>query len=188
MKLLVKYFLRGCLVIAPIAVTAWVLVWVVSTVAAFMPAGFPVLGLFASVGFVVGIGFLASGVAGQAVVSALEAWIGRVPLVKVLYNSIRDLLGAFVGERKSFDKPVMVSVVPGSSVKALGFMTREGLAFAADHVAVYFPQSYNFAGNVVVCRREIVEPIDVPPADLMAFIVSGGVSATRRDAESAPGA
>jgi uncharacterized membrane protein len=108
-----------------------------------------------------------------------------MPLVKVLYNSIKDLIGAFVGDKKNFDKPVMVSLVPGSPARVLGFLTREHLSFADEYVAVYFPQSYNFAGNVVLCRREQITPLDVPSSDLMAFIVSGGVTPTRPEAEAA---
>jgi uncharacterized membrane protein len=66
----------------------------------------------------------------------------------------------------------------------LGFLTRDKLTFLEDHVAVYLPQSYNFAGNVIICRRDLVTPLDVNSADLMAFIVSGGVSKTRHEAES----
>ena len=184
MKTLLKYFVQGCLVIAPIAVTFYLLYLVFKTIDEMMPVGVPILGFVIAAGIVTLIGFLTSSVIGRAVVRAGEAWLNRVPLVKVLYNSIKDLIGAFVGQRKSFDKPVMVSLVPGSSAKALGFMTREKLAFIDDHVAVYFPQSYNFAGNVIICKRDLVEPIDVNSSDLMAFIVSGGVSPTRREAEA----
>jgi len=41
---------------------------------------------------------------------------------------------------------------------------------------VYFPQSYNFAGNLVIVPRDQVEPLKVATTDLMTFIVSGGVS------------
>jgi len=45
-----------------------------------------------------------------------------------------------------------------------------------DHVAVYFPQSYNFAGNILIFPKEQVHPLEAESADVMAFIVSGGVS------------
>ena len=46
----------------------------------------------------------------------------------------------------------------------------------SDHVAVYFPQSYNFAGNVLVVPRNKVRPVEVDATLAMTFIVSGGVS------------
>ena len=60
----------------------------------------------------------------------------------------------------------------------LGFVTREDLAFLGrgDSVAVYIPQSYNFAGNVMVFPRARVRPIEAEASAVMQFIVSGGVS------------
>lgn len=184
MKQLVRYFVQGCLVTAPIAITVYVVMFVLTTLDQIMPVSVPVLGFVLLVAIVTAIGFVASSVVGEAVFREAERWLTRVPLIKVLYNSIKDLIGAFVGDKKSFDKPVMVSLVPGSSAKALGFLTRDKLTFLEDHVAVYLPQAYNFAGNVIICRRDLVTPLDVNSADLMAFIVSGGVSRTRHEAES----
>jgi uncharacterized membrane protein len=98
--------------------------------------------------------------------------------VKLVYSSIKDLINAFVGERKSFDKPVLVRLSPDDSVRALGFVTREALASLGlpEHVAVYFPQSYNFAGNLLIVPHDAIQPLSVSSGELMTFIVSGGVS------------
>jgi len=45
-----------------------------------------------------------------------------------------------------------------------------------EHVAVYLPQSYNFAGSLLIFPASAVEPLDAESADVMAFIVSGGVT------------
>src|SRR5687767_13709608 len=136
MKQFVRYFVQGCLVTAPIAITVYVVIFVLTTLDQIMPVKVPILGFLLLVAIVTAIGFVASSVVGEAVVREGERWLNRVPLIKVLYNSIKDLIGAFVGDKKSFDKPVMVSLVPGSSAKALGFLTRENLTFLEDHVAV----------------------------------------------------
>ncbi len=96
----------------------------------------------------------------------------------MLYNSIRDLVEAFAGEKKKFDKPVLVTLGPGCNAKVVGFMTRESLDNLGlkDHVAVYFPQSYNFAGNVLLFPKEEVKPLDIESSEAMTFIVSGGVA------------
>ncbi|HTM45074.1 MAG TPA: DUF502 domain-containing protein, partial [Polyangiaceae bacterium] len=106
----------------------------------------------------------------------LEAMLARLPLVRMLYNSIKDLANAFVGEKKGFDRPVCVEM-PGGALW-LGFQTREALSAPGfEHfVAVYFPQSYNFAGNLLMVPRERVKPLAVARSDFMTFIVSGGVS------------
>lgn len=178
MRTLVRYFFRGCLVLAPLAATLYVVYLVVTTVDHLIPVGIPGLGFVLTLGLITLVGFLASNVAGKAFFDLTERLLSHVPLVKLVYSSIKDLVGAFVGEKKRFDKPVMVSLIPGQTARALGFVTRETLPFigGSGHVAVYFPQSYNFAGNVVIVPSGNVEALDVPAADLMTFIVSGGIS------------
>ncbi len=88
------------------------------------------------------------------------------------------MIGAFVGDKKSFDKPVLVTLIPGG-VSVIGFVTLETLESIGlkDKVAVYLPQSYNFAGNLIVVSKEQVTPIDASSGAVMALIVSGGISA-----------
>ncbi len=97
----------------------------------------------------------------------------------MIYTSIKDLIGAFVGDKKSFNKPVLVTLSPVSNIHVIGFLTRESLdnLGLSESVAVYLPQSYNFAGNLIVVPREQVTPLAVESGDIMAFIVSGGVAA-----------
>jgi uncharacterized membrane protein len=112
-------------------------------------------------------------------VAGAEQVLGRLPLVKLLYGSMRDLVNAFVGEKKSFDRPVAVTLLAGSGLRALGFVTKDALSLGSEELcAVYFPQSYNFAGNLLLVPRAQVEPLGVSGSDLMAFVVSGGVSGT----------
>ena len=77
-----------------------------------------------------------------------ESGIERLPLVRLVYNATKDLIGAFVGEKKRFDKPVVVSLTADGAVRGLGFITQESLEQlgSLDAVVVYFPQSYAFAG------------------------------------------
>ncbi len=108
----------------------------------------------------------------------LDRGINRLPLVKMIYTSIKDLINAFVGEKKSFNKPVLVRLSPESNVQVIGFVTRDSLdRFGlAGSVAVYLPQSYNFAGNLIIVPREQVSPLEADSGRVMAFIVSGGVT------------
>jgi uncharacterized membrane protein len=123
------------------------------------------------------VGFLVSNVVGQSLVARSDALFARLPLVKLLYTSIRDLVGAFVGQKKMFDRPVSV-LLPGGMGRILGFITRENVEFGPfeGYVAVYVPQSYNFAGSLILVERSRVEPLDVTSSDLMTFIVSAGVA------------
>jgi len=103
----------------------------------------------------------------------------RLPLVKMIYTSIKDLVNAFVGDKKSFNRPVQVIIDRESNLRVLGFTTRDSLESIGikESVAVYLPQSYNFAGNLVIVARELVIPLTADPGDVMKLIVSGGVSA-----------
>ncbi|HET9929531.1 MAG TPA: DUF502 domain-containing protein [Polyangiaceae bacterium] len=178
LRKLVGYFLRGALVTAPLGLTLYLVLTVLTTLDRVLPVGIPGLGLLITLLLITAIGAFTSNVVGRSVLESTERFMSRVPLVKLVYNSIKDLIGAFVGDRKSFDKPVAVRPQRDSELRLLGFVTRQGLGVLGfpSHVAVYLPQSYNFAGQLVIVPSELVEPIDVASGELMTFIVSGGVS------------
>ncbi len=186
MTRLLNYFVRGLLLLAPLAFTVYVCWWTLTTIDQWLPLPFPGAGIVALVVFVTLFGFLAGNFLTRRVVAALEYVMRRVPLVRLLYSSSKDLLNAFVGEKRRFDKPVLVEIVPGSSAKAFGFITQESLDHLglSGYVAVYFPQSYNFAGSLVVFPAEQVRRLDADSSAVMAFIVSGGVT----DLLAGPGA
>jgi uncharacterized membrane protein len=87
-------------------------------------------------------------------------------------------MGAFVGDQKKFDRPVAVEILPGSGVMALGFVTRGSLEpyGLAGRVAVYLPQSYNFAGQLLLVPEERVSAVAADSSEVMTLVVSGGVA------------
>ncbi|WP_342348546.1 DUF502 domain-containing protein, partial [uncultured Nitrospira sp.] len=131
-----------------------------------------------TVGLITLTGRYASTVFVQKMLDVLERVLVKAPYVKILYTSLKDLIAAFMGEKRRFDQPVLVTLNPNGYGKALGFLTRSDLQFLGlmDHVAVYFPQAYNFAGHLLIFPKEQIRPLEVESADVMAFIVSGGVS------------
>jgi uncharacterized membrane protein len=102
----------------------------------------------------------------------------RLPFVRLLYGSTKDLLNAFVGEKRRFDKPVSLDLSTDGGVRLVGFVTQESLAHLGmtEYVAVYCPHSYNFSGQLHLVLATRVRALDVASADAMAFVVSGGVS------------
>jgi uncharacterized membrane protein len=172
------HLLRGALITGPLVATVYVMFFIFRTVDELLPIGIPGLGLLISAVLVAGVGYFSSNVIGSGILESIERVLQRVPFVKLVYSSIKDLVNAFVGERKSFDKPVLVRLSSSPDVQMLGFVTRDALRGLSlpDHVAVYLPQSYNFAGNLIIVPREAVQPITVASGELMTFIVSGGVS------------
>jgi uncharacterized membrane protein len=182
MKKLVNYFLKGLVVFVPMALTVFLLIWAFTNLDAvfpkFLPISFPGMGILLTVLLILVIGFVASNFVGKRLFMLIEKIFTGLPLVKLLYSAIKDMIEAFAGENKSFDKPVIVTVMPGGTAKVVGFVTQESLENfgLSDYVAVYLPQSYNFAGNVLLFPKESVKPLSIESSQAMAFIVSGGIS------------
>lgn len=178
-RALARWFGQGLLVFVPTVGTVYAVWLVLSWLDSLIGVPIPGLGLVLTLAIILATGFVATNVAGQAVIAIVERGIQKLPLVNVLYSSIKDLLGAFVGDKKSFDRPAMVSVDEARIVKLFGFVTADRFddPRLAGHVAVYLPQAYNFAGNVIVVPSDRVEYVDADPTQFMAFVVSGGVSA-----------
>ncbi|MCP4613904.1 MAG: DUF502 domain-containing protein [Planctomycetes bacterium] len=187
MKRFLKYFFRGLLVFVPVGVTIIIIVYVFTSLdtlfknyLTFIP--YASLRLFVGLLIIIGgiflIGLFASNFVGKKLFGLLDKIINKVPLVKMLYSAVKDLVEAFAGEKKKFDKPVLVTLGTSSNAKIIGFMTRESLDNLGlkDHVAVYLPQSYNFAGNVLIFPKEAVTPLNIESSEVMTFIVSGGVA------------
>ncbi len=177
MNELARNFFEGLLILVPVVTTLYVAWLVLETVDGWLNIPIPGVGFLATVGLITLTGRYASTVVVQKVLDVMEQVLVKAPFIKILYLSLKDLIAAFMGEKRRFDRPVLVSLMPDSG-EAVGFVTRSDLQFLGllHHVAVYFPQSYNFAGHVLIFPKERVRPLEAESADVMAFIVSGGVS------------
>ena len=179
-------FLHGLLVLAPVSITLWILWKLFEVIDGLLPLPktvTPGLGFALVVLIVMAVGVLTSNfLAGQALALA-DRLLARVPFVKLVYSSIKDLTEAFVGQKKRFDRPVLLSLGEGLDTHVIGFVTRDDLSDLGfeDRVAVYVPQSYNFAGNLLIVPRKRVHPIDKPSGEVMALVVSGGLTSAGED-------
>jgi uncharacterized membrane protein len=93
---------------------------------------------------------------------------------------MKDLIKAFMGKEKTFNKPVLVRLSKESNIEKIGFITRASLTelgIKEGKVAVYLPHSYAFSGNMFIVDAENVTPINASSAEVMKLIVSGGVAA-----------
>lgn len=182
MRRLANWFFQGLIVTAPIVLTLYICWLVFRRIDSWLGVPIPGVGFLVTLVLITAVGFLASNLLTRSLVRAVDAVMKRLPFVRLLYSSTRDLLNAFVGEQRRFDRPVLVTLAPGGGIRALGFVTQEALErFGLERdVAVYVPQSYNFAGNLLIVPREQVAPITAESAEVMAFIVSGGVTSGGR--------
>ncbi len=173
-----RNFFEGLFLVVPMAVTVYVVFFVFNFIDGWLSIPVPGLGFVLTIGTIILVGRLASNVFFRGALGSMEKILTRAPFIKLVYTSLKDLIEAFMGEKKRFDQPVVVTLIPGGHAEAIGFVTRQSLdVFGLENrVAVYFPQSYNFAGNLLVVHRDHVRPLNVESSDVMTFIVSGGVS------------
>lgn len=174
----IRYFFSGTLFIVPLMATAYVIYvsfrWLDSLLNLTIPGiGFVIIILAISL-----FGYLTSTYAFQTFVDIFDQGMNRIPFVKLIYSSLKDLLAAFVGEKKKFDKPVLVTINKENGIHQVGFVTQKDLSdLGLDNmVAVYFPHSYAFSGNHFLVPKENIVPLQISGPSAMKFIVSGGVS------------
>ena len=175
---LLNYFLRGLLVLVPIALTIYIIIQFLQWLDNLVPLEIPGLGLAIVLSIIILFGYLASTLIAQPIFDLMEDILMSVPLISPIYSSIKDLLSAFVGDKKKFTQAVLVTMDEANGIQKLGFITQADLQVLGlkDKVAVYLPHSYNFSGNFYVVPKDRVTFLNLPGADVMKFIVSGGVS------------
>lgn len=186
MKKLFNYFLQGILFIAPIGITAYIIYLVFTfvdnllkeTLKGLLDIYIPGLGVVIIIFLLVLVGMVGQTIIARPFRIFFRRLVGRIPLLKVIFSAFNDLFSAFVGKEKKFNRPVLVLVNPVSNLEKLGFLTEDDLTILdqKEKVAVYFPHSYNFSGELFIVPRERVQPIDINPAEVMKFIVSAGVA------------
>jgi uncharacterized membrane protein len=193
MKKLVNYFLQGLLYIAPLGITVYIIYVVFKfgdnllsdTLERFFNLNIPGLGFVLIVVILMLIGFIGQTIVARPFKALFKRFIEKTPLVKVVYSAFNDLFSAFVGKEKKFNKPVLVLVNSISNLEKLGFVTEEDLSEIneSEKVAVYFPHSYNFSGELFIVPKNQIKPLDLNSTEVMKFIVSAGVSGWQKPNE-----
>jgi uncharacterized membrane protein len=179
-KNLLKYFLQGVLVLAPITITGWLLYWMFTKIDGILRpyVNIPGLGFVIIIVFVILIGWISSTIIITSILNMFDSWLDRTPGIKFIYSSIKDLFGAFAGDKKKFDKAVLINAF-ADDVWIIGFLTDEEMdkfEMGALHVSVYVPQSYNFAGQLYILPRSRVRKLEhLTSGDAMKYAVTGGV-------------
>jgi len=187
---LLNYFIKGLLIVVPLGAAFFLIFWAVKSIdnalnlsgilltdAKGKPIYIPGLGILNVLVLILIAGILVTNVVTEPIKRWFNRWLNRLPLFKFLYSSIKDLTEAFVGEEKKFNEPVIVEVNE-FGLKKIGFLVQRDLSKLnlPGEVAVYFPFSYSFAGQVIIISADKVKPIDKSAADIMKFVISGGVS------------
>ncbi len=172
------YFLRGAVITLPVVLTVWIAWEAVTWVDSWLGIPIPGLGIIVVIAGITLVGALATNVVTRAALGTLDEIFVRLPLLRLLYTAAKDLMNAFAGDKRGFNSAVRVRVDPEKDFWVLGFVTAEDLKQLGlpGHVAVYLPQSYNFAGQLILVPAAQVARIETAGTELMKFIVSGGVA------------
>lgn len=187
---LLNYFVKGLLVVLPLGAAFFLIFWAFSSLDAALnlsdkflvnpytglPLYIPGLGILSVILVILLTGIVVTYLITEPIYNWISRWINKLPLFKFIYSSVKDLTEAFVGDEKKLSEPVLVEDSHG--FKKIGFLTQKDMsAFGLPgDVAVYFPWSYSFAGQVIIVKADKVTPLKISSAQAMKFIVSGGVS------------
>jgi uncharacterized membrane protein len=171
----------------PVGITLWVILKIIINVGSIIeylnisihPLLDPVLGVIIVITGLIIIGGVGSSIIFKPLFGLLDGYIEKAPLIKTIYTSLKDLMSAFVGQKKRFNKPVLVTVNESPMMQKLGFITNEDLhdlGISDDRIAVYLPLSYAFSGNLYIISKKNIIPVQASSAEMMKFIISGGVT------------
>lgn len=189
-RALLNYLIKGLLIVLPIALSIFIVIWAVTTVDSWLNVNnilgvdpktgasrnIPGLGLSLVVSLILLAGIFVTYFVTEPMYNWFQRLLDKIPLLKFIYSSIKDLTEAFVGDEKKFNNPVLVEVE--GDLKRIGFLTQNDLRSInlPGESIVYFPFSYSFAGQVYVVKHEKIKPLNMSAADAMKLVVSGGVS------------
>ncbi len=197
LKKLFQYFLQGLIILAPIAITIYAVTalfnfidsilpdlierifpHLLGTDSAGKPTKIPGLGFIVVILIVILVGYVSSSFLFGRLVELFDKLLERTPGIKLLYSTVKDFFEAFAGNKRKFDKSVLVCV-ESTDVWQVGFITQEDLhEFGLqEYVAVYVPQSYAFTGRLYFVTKDRVRVLtDISSAEAMKFAISGGVT------------
>lgn len=189
-KKVFQYFLQGILVTAPIIITGYLIYWFVSSIDNLLPifqqreADGSISTRNYGLGFVIIIvalivvGYLSSNFITSRIFSLFDQFLEKAPGIKFIYSSVKDFFEAFAGNKRKFNRPVMVAIHQ-PDIFQIGFITDDDASEFGllEYVTVYIPFSYSFAGQTYLVPRYKIRPIDnIKSADALKYVISGGIA------------
>jgi uncharacterized membrane protein len=179
-KQILRFFVQGLIILAPIGITGYVLYWLFDLVDGILRpyVNIPGLGFVIIILFVILVGWISSTFLMGSFINFFDQWMERTPGIKFIYTSTKDFFEAFAGDKRKFNLAVLANVF-SEDVWIIGFLTDEEMQkfdMGADKVAVYVPQAYNFAGQLYILPRDKVKKIEhISSGEAMKYAVTGGV-------------
>lgn len=185
MKKLSQIFIKGLFTLLPVVITLWILFWLGSTaehllgnvLKFILPDAWYVSGMGLIAGFVVTmvVGTMVKAYVFRRVVRKSEELLGKIPLVKTIYNSIKDVADFASGSNsKGLQKVVMVQL--DNDIKMMGFVTNDDLSIEqSDLCSVYVPLSYQIGGLTLLLPESKLTVINMEVKEAMHFMLTAGI-------------
>ena len=178
---MLQSFINGLLIIAPFSLTIFIITYITSLFKLVFGLGFSKVYVVFFVFFIILCGYFTSNFFIKTIYRIIEVFISRIPFISWLYSSVKDVTVGVVEKRVNFDKPVLVciNVLSNTSedIKKIGFITNENLKNfdLLDEIAVFVPQGFSLAGEILLVPRKNVILIDnYEGMDVYRFIATGG--------------
>lgn len=188
LRLFIRSFIQGLIIIGPFAITVWVIWSVVFRIDNLVPSvsqRFPGLMFFIVIFGTAFIGFFGNKfIIGRLIVDGVDYVLEHIPGIKFIYTSLKDVLGSFVGDKKKFNVPVWVKTNETPEIWRIGFLTQTDMSVVdlEQMIAVYLPHSYAVSGWVIITKyTNVKEVTGMSAAEAMKFAVSGGVAGFHSD-------
>jgi len=194
-----RYLIAGLLVWVPLGITIWVITFLVSTLdqtlllvptplrpEALVGFHIPGLGVLLSFLILLATGVIAANFFGQRLIRLWESALGRIPVVKSIYSSVKQVSDTVLSDQGTAFRKALLVEFPRPGCWTIAFMT--GVPADAvvdhlpgDHVSVYVPTTPNPTGGYfVMLPRSSVRELDMSVDDALKYIISMGVVAPRR--------
>lgn len=183
-----KTFLAGLVVVVPIVITALALIWLFKFLDGFLSPilqetlgfEFAGLGLLTEIVLIFLVGLVATNVLGSRLLRYLQDLLVRIPVVKNIYPTVRQIVEAFSPSKSSSFKKVVLVPYPQKGIHSLGFLTSEvSLASGSQDrrlCSVYVPTNNLYLGHVVLFDLEEVIVTNFTVEEGFKIILSGGAA------------
>jgi uncharacterized membrane protein len=196
-----RLFIRGLIIVLPVTLTLALIIWLVSRlegVFAYLIKSvvgpnlyLPGAGILLSIFIILIVGSLVSNYLTERFVTFFVSRFEKIPLVKTIYNPLKDLISLFGNQSNSMNMQRVVLVdIWSNGVQVVGLVTRDSFediptisGFTNEKIAVYFPLSYMFGGYTLLVPKDRVEEVDLPVDRALKLAITGWIHVKNSEKE-----
>lgn len=180
-----KTFISGLILILPLWVTLALTIFIIKKLTAFVnpwvsdmlshvfsPAMLYLISLSLSLFFIYLVGLMGRNIVGKRLVSYLDQVFMRIPVMKTIYSSTKQILQSFSRDRKKTFQKVVMLEYPRKGIQSLAFVTNQ----IGPYLSLFIPTTPNpTSGWLVLVKEEDCVTMDLTPDEAIRLIISGGI-------------